>query len=292
MTINATADSIAQDIALAQQAERMGFDFLSVSDHPYNPGTVDSWTWLTVLGAKTERVRLLTDVLNLPLRPPAILAKASATLDLVTGGRIEIGLGAGVQKEGITAYGGTVLSPADSVRAYEEAIQVMRSFWQAAVSGSHASFAGDFYQLNTAQPGPAPAHRIPLWFGAYRPHMLRLTGRLADGWIGSTFSMLPENVPAMQRAIDEAAGEAGREFTAIRRAYNVPGMILPKGSSVITPKQRGIFAGPVNAWVQELKRYITDLRVDTINFSPLREAESQSRAFIEEIIPAVREALM
>ncbi len=291
MTINAAADSIPQDIALARQAERIGFDFLSVSDHPYNPGMVDSWTWLTVLGTKTERVRLLTDVLNLPLRPPAMLAKASATLDLVTGGRVEIGLGAGVQKQGIAAYGGTVLAPADSVRAYEEAIQMMRAFWQAATSGSHVSFAGAFYQLNDAQPGPATAHRIPLWFGAYRPRMVHLTGRLADGWIGSTFSMLPEHVPALQQAIDEGAGEAGREFTAIRRGYNVPGVILPRGSSVITPKQRGFFAGPVNAWVQELVHYVTDLRMDTINFSPMREAEYQACAFMEEIVPAVRGAL-
>ena len=291
VTINTTADSMQQNIALAQQAEQNGFDFLSVSDHPYQPGMIDSWTWLTVLGVKTERVHLLTDVLNLPLRPPVMLAKASATLDRVTGGRVEIGVGAGVQKQGIAAYGGTVLTPANSVRAYEEAIQVMRTFWQAAARGGHANFAGAFYQLNDAQPGPAPAHHIPLWFGAYGPRMLRLTGRLADGWIGSTFNMLPEHVPALHQAIDEGAREAEREFTAIRRAYNVPGMILPKGSSVTTPKQGGFFAGPINAWVQELVRYTTDLRMDTINFSPMREAEFQARAFMEEIVPAVRAAL-
>jgi hypothetical protein len=68
-------------------------------------------------------------------------------------------------------------------------------------------------------------------------------------------------------------------------------VILPRGSSVITPKQHGFFAGPVNAWVQELVHYVTDLRMDTINFSPMREAEYQARVFMEEIVPAVREAL-
>ncbi len=98
-------------------------------------------------------------------------------------------------------------------------------------------------------------------------------------------------MPALQQAIDEGARQGGREPGAIRRGYNIPGLILPKGSRVITPKQQGIFAGPVDAWVKELTHYVIDLRMDTINLSPMEEGERLARTFLDEIIPAVREAL-
>src|SRR6476646_9238144 len=113
-------------VRLAQFADEAGFDFISVQDHPYNAEFLDTWTLLATLGNMTERVRLLTNVSPVPLRPPAMLAKAAATLDILTQGRVELGLGAGGFWEAITGYGGPPREPGEAVEAVEEAIHVMR----------------------------------------------------------------------------------------------------------------------------------------------------------------------
>src|SRR5712691_6801837 len=100
---------------LAQLADDAKFDIISIQDHPYNATFFDTWTLLTFLGSRTQHVRLLPNVANLPLRPPAMLAKAAATLDILTGGRVELGLGAGGFWKGIEAYDGPVRTPGESV---------------------------------------------------------------------------------------------------------------------------------------------------------------------------------
>src|SRR6266511_6420180 len=116
-------------LSTAQQVERLGLDYIGVQDHPYQRRFVDAWTLLAMIAATTSRVGLFPDVANLPLRPPAVLAKAAASLDLLSGGRLELGLGAGGFWDAIEAYGGPVRTPGESVSAVEEAIQVMRRLW-------------------------------------------------------------------------------------------------------------------------------------------------------------------
>ena len=82
-------------LALAALTEEVGLDLVAVQDHPYQARFLDTWTLLSVIGARTRRVRVAPDVANLPLRPPAVLARSVATLDRLTGGRVELGLGAG-----------------------------------------------------------------------------------------------------------------------------------------------------------------------------------------------------
>ena len=88
----ADAAAIVDDVLLA---ERLGFDLVGIQDHPYNADHLDTMTLLAVLAARTSRIGLFPDVASLPLRPPAVLAKSAATLDLLSGGRVDLGLGAG-----------------------------------------------------------------------------------------------------------------------------------------------------------------------------------------------------
>src|SRR4051812_38502785 len=148
-------------------ADEAGLDLIGVQDHPYQRRFFDTWTLLSYVAARTERIRLVPDVANLPLRPPRLLAKAAASLDVLSGGRVELGLGAGAFWEGIERMGGPSLDAKQAVDALEAAIPVMREFW-----------AGE-------DTGPRPAHPIGIWLGAYGPRMLRITGRLADGWLPS-----------------------------------------------------------------------------------------------------------
>ena len=201
-------------------ADRAGLDLAGVQDHPYQRRFLDTWTLLSYVAARTERITLLPDVINLPLRLPAVLAKSAASLDVLSGGRVELGLGAGAFWEGVEAMGGPRRTPGVSVEALEEAIRIMRAFLDMEAS---VRLDGAHYRAAGAKPGPPPAHRIGLWVGAYGPRMLRLTGRLGDGWLPSVGgNYLPEDdVPERQRAIDEAARRAGHDPAAIVRAANV-----------------------------------------------------------------------
>lgn len=93
--ITPSSQELSLALKIANIADTAGLDFLSMQDHPYNPNFLDTWTELSVLGARTQRVRFLSNVSSLPMRPPAMLAKAVASLDLLTDGRVELGLGAG-----------------------------------------------------------------------------------------------------------------------------------------------------------------------------------------------------
>ena len=146
-----------------------------------------------------------------------MLAKAAASLDMLSGGRLELGMGAGGFWDGIKAYGGPARTPGESVSALEEAIQVIRLLW----GGGHGlRFAGKFYRLEGANSGPPPAHQIGIWLGAYKPRMLSLIGRLADGWVPSLGYVKPPELIEGNKRIDEAAAKAGRDPSTIRRVLN------------------------------------------------------------------------
>jgi len=212
-----TPEATDRPLQLAVLADELGFDVVGVQDHPYQRRFFDTWTLLTAIAMRTERITVFPDVANLPLRPPAMLAKATATLDILSGGRIDLGLGAGGFWPAIKAYGGPERTARESVSALEEAIQVIRLMW----SGQHGiRFEGKFYQLAGAHSGPVPTRPIGIWLGAYKPRMLSLVGRLADGWVPSLGYFQPPDLLEGNRRIDEAAAAAGRDPQSIRRLLN------------------------------------------------------------------------
>ena len=154
-----------------------------------------------------------TDVANLPLRPPAVMAKAAASLDVLSGGRFELGLGAGGIPDVIANFGGPRRTPGEAVEALDEAIDVIRLLWSEERS---VSFDGTYYRLHDARPGPRPAHPIGIWVGAFKPRMLRLVGRKADGWLPSLGVLTRDELRAGNRQIDAAAEKAGRDPGSIR----------------------------------------------------------------------------
>src|SRR4051794_8177820 len=226
------ADSSQETLHLARVADEAGFDLVGIQDHPYQRRFLDTWTLIGFVLAQTSRVSVFPDVANLPLRPPRMMAKAAASLDLLSGGRFELGLGAGAFWEGIEAMGGRALSAKQSVDALEQAIVELREFWKG---------EGKFE-------GPKPAHEIGIWLGAYKPRMLRITGAMADGWIPSQSYLPPEQVPEAMQRVDEAASAEGRDPKDIRRVYNLI------GDEPATPEQIADFA--------------TDLGFDSFIFSP------------------------
>ena len=217
-----TAADPARVVDLAVTAEGAGIDLVTVQDHPYQPAFLDAWTLLSVIAGRTQRVTLSGNVLNLPLRHPAMLARSAASLDLLTGGRVTMGLGAGFFWDGIAAMGGPRRTPGEGVDALSEAITVMRELWSTEPGGVFLD--GPHYPITGAKRGPAPAHEIPIWVGALKPRMLRLIGRQADGWWASLTMLADETGLATSGAIiDEAARAAGRDPSSIARVVNVAG---------------------------------------------------------------------
>jgi alkanesulfonate monooxygenase SsuD/methylene tetrahydromethanopterin reductase-like flavin-dependent oxidoreductase (luciferase family) len=208
-------------VAQAVAADEAGLAYVGIQDHPYQRRYLDTWTLLSYLAARTDRVKLLPDVINLPLRQPAVLAKSVASLDVLSGGRVELGIGAGAFWDAVAAMGGPKRTPGESVEALEEAMQIIRAFLD--VESPSVRFSGEHYAVTGAKPGPAPAHRVGLWVGAYGPRMLRLTGRRGDGWLPSVGEhyLRVEDIASHQAAIDEAARKAGRDPAGIVRAVNV-----------------------------------------------------------------------
>ncbi len=257
-----------QVIDLAVLSDRLGFDLVTFQDHPYQPALLDAWSLLAFVAARTERIHLSANVSNLPLRLPVVLARSSTTIDLLSGGRFELGLGAGGFWDAIEAVGGRRLTPAQSVDALEEAILVIRAIWAVGEPGG-ASVEGEFYSVRGAKRGPASPHPIGISVGAYKPRMLRLTGRVADGWVPS-FGYLEslEAFARMNALIDEGAEQSGRSPAGIRRWLNI---------------------GAADATVDRL----VELAVEhgTSGFILAGDDAATMERFAAEVIPAVREAV-
>jgi alkanesulfonate monooxygenase SsuD/methylene tetrahydromethanopterin reductase-like flavin-dependent oxidoreductase (luciferase family) len=262
-------------------AERSGFDLVGIQDHPYQRRFLDTFALIGDLLARTERLRFFPDVANLPLRPPATLAKLAASLDVMSGGRFELGLGAGTFWDAVAAMGGPSRSPGQSVDALTEAIEIIRRAW----SGERSvTFAGRHYSVAGFHPGPPPAHEIGIWVGAYRPRMLALTGRFGDGWLPSLGYAPPDAIPEMHSRIDEAAKEAGRDPGAIRRLYNVSGM-------VVDGPTRSLLEGPPDHWIETLTNFVVELGLDAFVIAPTEDVLGQIERIGEEVAPGVREAV-
>lgn len=268
--------------AVVRRADELGLDLVGIQDHPYQWRFLETWMLIADLLARTERIRVFPDVANLPLRAPAMIAKQAASLDVLSGGRFELGLGAGAFWESVGAMGGPARSPGEAVDALEEAIRIIRLFW----SGERTiDYEGRFYSVRGLHPGPPPAHSIGIWLGAYKPRMLALTGRLADGWVPSLPYAPPPEIPAMRDRIDEAAAAAGRDPSEIRRVYNLMGEIAEGGEG--GDGLRGSSA----QWIEWLTSFSVDLGFDTLIFWPQGDAVRQVERFATEVAPAVREAV-
>jgi alkanesulfonate monooxygenase SsuD/methylene tetrahydromethanopterin reductase-like flavin-dependent oxidoreductase (luciferase family) len=153
------ADSLDRSRELVRVADEGGLALVGIQDHPYQHHFFDTWSLIPTLLAETKRISFFTDVANLPLRPPAVMAKAAASLDVLSAGRFELGLGAGGIPDVIANFGGPRRTPGEAVEAIDEAIDLIRLLWSEERS---VSFEGKYYRLHDAHPGPRPAHPISI----------------------------------------------------------------------------------------------------------------------------------
>jgi alkanesulfonate monooxygenase SsuD/methylene tetrahydromethanopterin reductase-like flavin-dependent oxidoreductase (luciferase family) len=254
-------------------AERVGLDIVGIQDHPYQRRFLDTFALIGDLLARTSRLRFFPDVASLPMRPPAMIAKAAASLDVMSGGRFELGIGAGAFWDAVAGMGGTVRRRGERLPALEEAIHIIRSALDVGPERRVVRGLGPYYPIPGYPPGPAPAHRVEIWVGAMSAGALRLIGRLADGWIpGGGISRMSE-FPALNDAIDKSAVAAGRDPASIRRIANVGGLALDDPEGAIDTL---IWLG-------------ADGGIDGFVLWPSEDPINQIERFASEVVPAVRE---
>ena len=273
-------------VAQVLAAERGGLDLVGIQDHPYQRRFLDTFALIGDLLARTSRLRFFPDVASLPMRSPAMLAKAAASLDVMSGGRFELGIGAGAFWDAITGMGGPSRSFNDRVEALEEAIHVIRAALDVGPEKRVVRSAGPHYPIPGYPAGPPPAHRVEIWVGAMHPRTLGLIGRLTDGWVPS---MGPSAIPTYAAAgaqIDEAAIAAGRDPASVRRIFNVGGRITDG------PRGDGLLDGPPDQWIETLSAWAVELRADAFIIWPPDTDVRFVERVSAEIAPAIRAAVV
>jgi alkanesulfonate monooxygenase SsuD/methylene tetrahydromethanopterin reductase-like flavin-dependent oxidoreductase (luciferase family) len=280
--ITPVAQPAMHAVDLAMVADRAGLDLVTFQDHPYQPTFHEAWTLLSYVASRTRHIHVSGNVLNLPLRQPAVIARSAASLDLLSGGRFELGIGAGAFWDAIEAMGGRRLTPGQSIDALEEAIQIIREIWAVNERGG-VRVNGIYYQVKGAKRGPAPAHDIGIWVGAYKQRLLKLTGRVADGWLPSLGYLPggPADLEEMNKYIDEGAASAGRDPSKVRRLLNISGQFARSGHSLLN--------GPPRQWAEDLAGITLEYGVS--GFILAADDAPSIELFAGEVAPATRELI-
>jgi len=198
--------------------EELGFDSAWDCDHYVQPSRphgpyFEGWTLLAGLAAVTSRIRIGVLVSCNTFRHPALLAKEAVTVDHISNGRLELGLGAGWYEPEHAMFGIPFPTPAELVGRFEEAVEIIDGL----LRSEEYSYSGRHYSLSNAEfrPGPVQAPRPPLTIGAHGPRMLRLCAKYADAW--NSFGSVDE-VRDRNRVLDEKCAEIGRDPNSIVRS--------------------------------------------------------------------------
>ncbi len=262
----ATVDNL---VRVATRAEELGYRSLWTLQRLLSPpdgswgeayrSVLDPVSTLGFLAARTSRIRLGLAVLNLPFFAPPLLAKQLATLDVLSAGRLDAGLGIGWSDEEFTAVG--VDKRARGKRA-DEYLPLLRRFWTDDV----VDHSGEFYRVppTTMAPKPVQPGGPPILLGAGAEPALRRAGRLADGWVSSSradLSTIGESV----RIVREAAADAGRDPEALRMVCR--GAVLVRAKSADRSPLTGTVEQIRADFADLAEQGITELFVD-LNFDP------------------------
>ncbi len=283
-------DDAPELLRMVERADGDGLDLFSQSDHPYLGARLDAYASIGFLLGRTQRIAGFANVTNLPLRPAPMLARTVTSLSAISGGRVVLGMGAGGLWDRISDMGVPRLSPDDAVRAFEEAIVLVKKL---SGGGPPVTFEGRYHRVERIEPAPVAAP--PVWTGSVGPKSLAATGRVADGWLpGHAADWLSERYRTSRPIIDDAAAAVGRDPRAVRTIFNFPGRITERPLPATRDGDGRWVGGSAEQWVEELTGAVLEHGAGGFMlFSPsggTPDAVSLAR-WGGEIVPAVREAV-
>ncbi|MDH6435213.1 alkanesulfonate monooxygenase SsuD/methylene tetrahydromethanopterin reductase-like flavin-dependent oxidoreductase (luciferase family) [Streptomyces sp. SAI-144] len=287
---HSTIDEAPELLGMAELADREGLDLFSLSDHPYLGARLDAYATVGFIVGRTRRLAGFANVTNVPLRPPAMLARTVTTLSALSGGRVVLGFGAGGLWERISDMGREPLTPGEAVQAFEEAVVLIRKL---SGGGPPVTFEGSHYRVNQIEPAPVAAP--PVWTGSVGRKSLAATGRVADGWIpGHAADWLSPRYRESRPVIDEAAASVGRDPGEVRTVFNFPGCITDRPLPATRDQDGRWIGGSVDQWVEELTGAVLNHGASGFMlFSPRGGTPDMTSLahWAGEIVPAIREAV-
>ena len=293
---------------IVQECERYGFDFVWITDHlqdflPSKP-YLECWTTISALAEATQRIRLCTVVLNNLFRHPSLLARMAATLDSISDGRLDLGIGAGWYEEECISNGIPFPEASIRIEQLEEAIEVMEKLWKV----DNVSFSGRYYTLRNASSNPKPIQspHPPIWIGIMkgRRRMLKVIAKHADVWtISSIYLPEPSEYRQIRTTLENYCRELSRDFDRIRSGVGI-GCVLAEDENKVREKVRKFpptslsvknytaqqmrLEGTPDQCIEKLRTY-TEVGVShfLMNFPDITTTEP-IRVFGEKVMPALR----
>ncbi len=231
---------------VADHAERLGLDGVYVSDH-YGPvditasrDVLPAWTEISVLAARTTTIRIGPLVSPVTFRHPVDLAHQAIALDVLTGGRMDLGMGAGWHEDEHTRFGRDFPSGGERVSRLEESLEVVRRLW----CDTAVTWEGEFFALNDATIRPRPLTETPpIVLGGWGPRMLMLAAKYAKEW--NCFYKSVDEVVHMQAVMNETCASIGRDPTTLQRSLMTP-LILGRDTDEVNrciTRHRDVFPG-------------------------------------------------
>lgn len=284
---------------IAMECESLGYDSIWVMDHfgwDTGPDIFECWTTLSALAASTGKIRLGTLVLCNSYRYPSLLAKMAATLDVISNGRLDFGIGAGWRQIEYETFGVPFPPPKVRVAQLREAVTLIKRLW----TEEKTSFNGKYYQIHGAEFGPKPMQRPnpPIWIGAYGEKvMLRIVAELADGW--NIVDTTPEQYAHKMEVLKKHCSSVKRGINGIMKSLLLP-VIIDRNSEKARKKVQQIkpsqisgnsfktrIVGNPDECIQRIKEY-QKLGMTHFLIELGTMIAEERRLFVEEVIPAFK----
>ena len=299
LTLSSDQRAVAAE---ARAAEDAGYDGIATGEHLFFHGPQhNGFIALAAAAGATSHIRLLTSLTVLPLYPAALAAKLATTLDQVSGGRFDLGVGVGGEYPPEFEAAGVDVTERGA--RTDEALELLRALW----SGAPVDFDGRFTRVPglALQPGPVQPGGPPIWLGGRRPAAIRRAGRFADAWMPYMYS--PEQLAASLAEVRAAAEQAGRDPAAVRGAIFCWGGVdedaarsrreVAEAVSAVYQQDftaladRYLLHGDTDRVVSRVREY-AEAGADTLVFSPVGEGSRRAEIvdlFTAEALPRIRQ---
>ena len=253
MELSTIPDPVAKwqkAVEVAELAEALGYDSLWVYDHfhnvpvPAHETMFECWTTLAALSQRTERIKLGQMVGCSPYRNPGLLAKVTSNIDVISGGRLIWGIGAGWYEHEFTGYGYDFLPAADRIRVLRETVEIVTAMW----SEPDVSYQGRHFSLDGAQcdPKPIQSPRPQVLIGGGGEQLtLRVVARLADA---SNFGGKPHGFTHKCEVLQQHCADVGRDYDEIQKTWSPEVFIREDEQEIIDGGTRSFFGEDYDSW--------------------------------------------
>ncbi|MGQ4915691.1 MAG: TIGR03560 family F420-dependent LLM class oxidoreductase [Candidatus Asgardarchaeia archaeon] len=295
-------------VTIVKHAEKKGFHSVWFSDHFFlddkavNKNCFEAWTILTAIAVQTTRIRLGTLVTCQSYRYPSLLAKITSNVDVISNGRLEVGIGAGWKEIEYNAYGIPFPTASKRIKQMREAIIILKKMW----TEDKATFEGEYYSIKDAINFPKPIQKPhpTVWVGGTGTKLLRVTAEVGDG-LNFAWTLSPEKYKERLDVLKDYCAEMGRDFNKIRKSVGLITLIGENESALeakirkeaekrkMTPEKylevrKGFLIGTPDEVVERLREY-EKLGVELVIFMFPYGHEFESIDLIEKhIIPSFK----